>query len=170
MILRQEKAILVDFMKTNRVHIQSMFSPGVSACRGQGIPVVYAAPKEGYRAWHGVMCLSAHTTGAVKDAAYEYMNWWLSGYPGAFIARQGYYISNPQRSQPLMSKAEWQYWYEGHEASMDLRGTDGKVSVQAGQIRNGGSYTKRFSNVAVWNTVMPNYDYSLDKWYELLNA
>ncbi|WP_278405538.1 ABC transporter substrate-binding protein [Pseudoalteromonas ruthenica] len=160
----------VDFMKTNRVHIQSMFSPGVSACRGQGIPVVYAAPKEGYRAWHGVMCLSAHTTGAVKDAAYEYMNWWLSGYPGAFIARQGYYISNPQRSQPLMSKAEWQYWYEGHEASMDLRGTDGKVSVRAGQIRNGGSYTKRFSNVAVWNTVMPNYDYSLDKWYELLNA
>ncbi|WP_151172557.1 ABC transporter substrate-binding protein [Pseudoalteromonas ruthenica] len=160
----------VDFMKTNRVHIQSMFSPGVSACRGQGIPVVYAAPKEGYRAWHGVMCLSAHTTGAVKDAAYEYMNWWLSGYPGAFIARQGYYISNPQRSQPLMSKAEWQYWYEGNEASMDLRGTDGKVSVQAGQIRNGGSYTKRFSNVAVWNTVMPNYDYSLDKWYELLNA
>ncbi|TMP88679.1 signal peptide prediction [Pseudoalteromonas ruthenica] len=160
----------VDFMKTNRVHIQSMFSPGVSACRGQGIPVVYAAPKEGYRAWHGVMCLSAHTTGAVKDAAYEYMNWWLSGYPGAFIARQGYYISNPQRSQPLMSKAEWQYWYEGNEASMDLRGTDGKVSVQAGQIRNGGSYTKRFSNVAVWNTVMPNYDYSLDKWYELLNG
>ncbi|KJY94949.1 ABC transporter substrate-binding protein [Pseudoalteromonas ruthenica] len=160
----------VDFMKTNRVHIQSMFSPGVSACRGQGIPVVYAAPKEGYRAWHGVMCLSAHTSGAVKDAAYEYMNWWLSGYPGAFIARQGYYISNPQRSQPLMSKAEWQYWYEGHEASMDLRGTDGKVSVQAGQIRNGGSYTTRFSNVAVWNTVMPNYDYSLDKWYELLNA
>ncbi|GAP75799.1 oligopeptide ABC transporter, periplasmic oligopeptide-binding protein OppA [Pseudoalteromonas sp. SW0106-04] len=160
----------VDFMKTNRVHIQSMFSPGVSACRGQGIPVIYAAPKEGYRAWHGVMCLSAHTSGAVKDAAYEYMNWWLSGYPGAFIARQGYYISNPQRSQPLMSKAEWQYWYEGHEASMDLRGTDGKVSVRAGQIRNGGSYTKRFSNVAVWNTVMPNYDYSLDKWYELLNA
>ena len=160
----------VDFMKTNRVHIQSMFSPGVSACRGQGIPVVYAAPKEGYRAWHGVMCLSAHTSGAVKDAAYEYMNWWLSGYPGAFIARQGYYISNPQRSQPLMSKAEWQYWYEGNEASIDLRGTDGKVSVQAGQIRNGGSYTKRFSNVAVWNTVMPNYDYSLDKWYELLNA
>ncbi len=160
----------VDFMKTNRVHIQSMFSPGVSACRGQGIPVVYAAPKEGYRAWHGVMCLSAHTSGAVKDAAYEYMNWWLSGYPGAFIARQGYYISNPQRSQPLMSKAEWQYWYEGNEASIDLRGTDGKVSVQAGQIRNGGSYTTRFSNVAVWNTVMPNYDYSLDKWYELLNA
>ena len=160
----------VDFMKMKRVTIQSMFSPGVSACKGQGIPVVYASPKEGYRAWHGEMCLSANAQGHVKDAAYEYMNWWLSGYPGAFIARQGYYISNPERSQPLMSKAEWQYWYEGQEASMDLRGTDGKISVQAGQARDGGSYIKRFSNIAVWNTVMPNYDYSLDKWYELLNS
>ncbi len=69
-----------------------------------------------------------------------------------------------------MSKAEWQYWYEGQEASIDLRGTDGKISVQAGQVRDGGSYIKRFSNIAVWNTVMPNYDYSLDKWYELLNS
>ena len=160
----------VDFMKTKRVNIQSMFSPGVSALNGQGIPVTYASPKEGYRAWHGVMCLSKNTHGHVKDAAYEYMNWWLSGYPGAFIARQGYYISNPSRSQPLMSKPEWNYWYEGQEASTDLKGTDGKVSIKAGKIRDGGSYIKRFSNIAVWNTVMPNYDYSLDKWYELLNA
>ncbi|MCG9736523.1 extracellular solute-binding protein, partial [Pseudoalteromonas shioyasakiensis] len=160
----------VDFMKMNRVTIQSMFSPGVSSLNGQGIPVTYASPKEGYRAWHGVMCLSKNTHGHVKDAAYEYMNWWLSGYPGAFIARQGYYISNPSRSQPLMSKPEWNYWYEGQEASTDLKGTDGKVSIKAGEIRDGGSYIKRFSNIAVWNTVMPNYDYSLDKWYELLNA
>ncbi|KPM83536.1 ABC transporter substrate-binding protein [Pseudoalteromonas lipolytica] len=160
----------VDFMKMNRVTIQSMFSPGVSALNGQGIPVTYASPKEGYRAWHGVMCLSKNTHGHVQDAAYEYMNWWLSGYPGAFIARQGYYISNPSRSQPLMSKPEWNYWYEGQEASTDLKGTDGKVSIKAGEIRDGGSYIKRFSNIAVWNTVMPNYDYSLDKWYELLNA
>ena len=160
----------VEFMRTNRVHIQSMFSPGVSACRGQGIPVVYASPKEGYRAWHGVMCLSANASGHVKDAAYEYMNWWLSGYPGAFIARQGYYISNPQRSRPLMSKNEWQYWYEGEEAQTDLKGTDGLTSIKAGSLRDGGSYLKRFSNIAVWNTVMPNYDYSLERWFELLNA
>ena len=160
----------VDFMKTGRVNIQSMFSPGVSACKGQGIPVVYASPKEGYRAWHGVMCLSSNVTEEVKEAAYKYMNWWLSGYPGAFIARQGYYISNPERSQPLMSKPEWDFWYEGKEAAIDLKGTDGKVSTTAGQYRDGGSYLKRFSNVAVWNTVMENYDYSLDKWYELLNA
>ncbi len=160
----------VEFMVNRRVHIQSMFSPGVSACKGQGVPVRYAAPKEGYRAWQGVMCLSSQTSGHVKDAAYDYMNWWLSGYPGAFIARQGYYISNPQRSRPLMSEAEWDYWYEGKEAQSVLIGTDGKQSVRAGERRDGGSYTKRFSNIAVWNTVMDNYDYSLDRWYEFLNA
>ena len=160
----------IDYMVNERVWIESMFSPGVSGANGLGVPVTYASPKEGYRAWHGVMCLSSATHGAVKDAAYEYMNWWLSGYPGAFIARQGYYISNPQRSKPLMKEEEWDYWYEGKMATKDLIGTDGKISVKKGDFRDGGSYTKRFSNIAVWNTVMDNYDYSLEKWNELLNS
>jgi len=160
----------VDFMASNRVVIESMFSPAVSALNGQGIPVTYAAPKEGYRAWHGVMCLSSNTQGREKDAAYEYMNWWLSGWPGAFIARQGYYISNPQRSKPHLQQEEWDYWYEGKPARIDLKGTDGKTSVIKGSIRTGGSYEERFSNVAVWNTVMPSYDYSLQKWYEFVSA
>ncbi|GGF58830.1 hypothetical protein GCM10011338_08850 [Alteromonas lipolytica] len=160
----------VDFMVQQRVHLQSMFSPGVSACKGEGVPVIYAAPKEGYRAWHGVMCLSSQTTGHEKDAAYEYMNWWLSGYPGAFIARQGYYISNPRRSRDLMSDDEWGYWYAGKAAEAALTGTDGKVSVAPGEVRHGGSYLQRLSNIAVWNTVMPNYDYSLDRWHEFLIA
>jgi putative spermidine/putrescine transport system substrate-binding protein len=160
----------VEFMTRKRVWIESMFSPGVSASKGQGVPVTYASPKEGYRAWYGVMCLSSKAQGHVKDAAYKYMNWWLSGYPGAFIARQGYYISNPQRSQPLISPQEWSYWYEGKEAATNMKGTDGKISIQKGSYRDGGSYIKRFSNIAVWNTVMDNYDYSLEKWFELLNA
>ncbi|WP_261591857.1 ABC transporter substrate-binding protein [Pseudoalteromonas holothuriae] len=159
----------VDFMKSNRVVIESMFSPAVSALNGQNVPVIYAAPKEGYRGWHGVMCLSSATQGSVKDAAYDYMNWWLSGWPGAFIARQGYYISNPQRAKNFLSKAEWDYWYEGLPAAHNLTGTDGKLSVKKAEVRTGGSYLKRFSNVAVWNTVMPSYDYSLQKWYEFIS-
>ncbi len=160
----------VEFMKSGRVAIESMFSPAVSALNGQDIPVTFAAPKEGYRGWHGVMCLSSATQGRVKDVAYEYMNWWLSGWPGAFIARQGYYISNPQRSASYLSDAEWNYWYAGKIASEPLKGTDGKISVKAGAQRNGGSYESRLSNVAVWNTVMPTYEYSLQKWYELITA
>ncbi len=160
----------VRFMSTNRVVIESMFSPAISALNGQNVPVTFAAPKEGYRGWHGVMCLSAATKGRVQDAAYDYMNWWLSGWPGAFIARQGYYISNPQRSAKQLSRAEWDYWYQGKAASMALKGTDGKVSVNKGDIRTGGSYERRFSHVAVWNSVMPTYDYSLQKWYEFISS
>lgn len=158
----------VELMQRGDVVIESMFSPGVSALNGQGVPCTYAAPKEGYRAWHGVMCLSSQTTGVVKDAAYEYMNWWLSGWPGAFIARQGYYISNPESSRKHMSAGEWDYWYAGKAAPHDLRGTDGKVSVKEGETRTGGSYQRRFSNVAVWNTVMDNYEYSLTRWNDFL--
>lgn len=160
----------VDFMKSGRVVIESMFSPAVASLNGMNIPVAYAAPKEGYRGWHGVMCLSSSTQGRVKDIAYEYMNWWLSGWPGAFIARQGYYISNAQRSQEYLTENEWNYWYQGKETKADLKGTDGKTSVFAGAIRTGGSYETRFSNVAVWNTVMPTYEYSLQKWYEFVSA
>jgi len=158
----------VEFFASGRTNIASMFSPGISALNGRGIPVIYAAPKEGYRAWHGVMCLSAKTKGAEKEAAYKYMNWWLSGWPGAFIARQGYYISNPARSRDLLSEDEWNYWYAGKETKTALKGTDGKISVQPGESRTGGSYEKRFSNVAVWNTVMDSYEYSLPLWREFI--
>jgi len=160
----------VEFMAKGRVTIESMFSPAVSALNGQGVPVTYAAPREGYRAWHGVMCLSSATEGAAKDAAYDYMNWWLSGWPGAFIARQGYYISIPDRAREHLEEDEWAYWYDGRPATRPLKGTDGKVSVQPGTVRTGGSYTQRFENVAVWNTVMDTYEYSLQRWYELLST
>lgn len=160
----------VDFMASGRVVIESMFSPAVSALNGKNIPVTYAAPKEGYRGWHGVLCLSSAASGNTKDAAYDYMNWWLSGWPGAFIARQGYYISNAERSRQYMSDDEWGYWYQGKAAIGELKGTDGKVSVRPGEIRTGGTYERRFSNVAVWNSVMPTYEYSLQKWYEFISA
>lgn len=160
----------VEFMQSGRVNIESMFSPAVSALNGRNVPVAFAAPKEGYRGWHGVMCLSSKASGRTKDIAYEYMNWWLSGWPGAFIARQGYYISNPQRSTKYLEQSEWDYWYNGKPASNSLKGPDGTLSVNRGQVRSGGSYADRFSNVAVWNTAMPTYDYTLQKWYEFISS
>lgn len=159
-----------DLMVNGGVEVQSMFSPGVSMVRSQGVPCIYAAPREGYRAWHGVICLSRETRGEQEDAAYSYMNWWLSGWPGAFIARQGYYISNPERSRPLMAEGEWDYWYGGKAAPVDLTGPDGRITVPAGELRRGGSYQKRFANVAVWNTVMPTFDQTIQRWNELVSG
>ncbi len=160
----------VELMASGEVVIESMFSPAVSSLNGMGIPCIYAAPREGYRAWHGVMCLSSASRGEQREAAYAFMNWWLSGWPGAFIARQGYYISNPQRSRDFMTPAEWDFWYEGKPAAEPLKGTDGKVSVASGEVRTGGSYTRRFENLAVWNTVLDEYEYSLNKWREFVLA
>ncbi len=158
----------VEFMARDGVAVQSMFSPGVAALNGQGIPCVYAAPREGYRAWHGVMCLSSKVSDTASAAAYAYMDWWLSGWPGAFIARQGYYISTPERSRPYLSDDEWNYWYMGKPAAAALRNTFGEISVAAGETRTGGSYVKRFSNIAIWNTVMDEYEYTLTRWREFL--
>lgn len=160
----------VELMRSGEAVIESMFSPAVYSLRSKGVNCVYASPKEGYRAWHGVMCLSSKTDGPNKDAAYEFMNWWLSGWPGAFIAKQGYYISNPQQSKSFLSPAEWDYWYEGKEAATDLTGTDGTVVVKQGRVRDGGSYENRFSHIAVWNTVMANYEYTLSAWNAFLSA
>lgn len=159
-----------ELMLRGDVTVQSMFSPGVSMVRSGGMRCLYAAPKEGYRAWHGVMCLSREVRGEREDAAYAYMNWWLSGWPGAFIARQGYYISNPDRSRSLMEPGEWDYWYGGKPAARDLRGPDGNINVRAGEQRRGGAYEERFAHIAVWNSVMPNFDLTLQRWHELIVA
>lgn len=160
----------VEYMRSGRVVIESMFSPAVSTLNGMGIPVTYAAPKEGYRGWHGVLCLSSKTTGHARDAAYAYMNWWLEGWAGAYMARQGYYISVPERARQYLTSREWDYWYEGKQARTDLPGANGSIAVKEGSYRTGGSYWERLGNVAVWNTVMDSYEYSLVRWYELLTA
>ncbi|CAE7267690.1 unnamed protein product [Symbiodinium necroappetens] len=160
----------VEFMRSGQAVIESMFSPGAASLRSMGFPVRYAAPREGYRAWHGVMCLSAATSGDTLDAAYDYMNWWLSGKPGAIMSRQGYYISVPEAARAHMTEDEWAYWYEGRPARSDLRGTDGGVVARAGETRNGGSYEDRFANIAVWNTVMENYEHTLIRWGEFLTT
>ena len=158
----------VNLMTRGEVSIESMFSPAVFDLRTKNIKCVYASPKEGYRAWHGVMCLSSAVDRDRYDMAYDYMNWWLSGWPGAFIARQGYYISNPERSKDELSPEEWDYWYQGQPAKTDLIGTSGEIVVEKGDVRDGGSYQKRFSNIAVWNTVMNSYEHSLNLWNQFL--
>lgn len=160
----------VDLMARGEVDIESMFSPAATGLRGMGIPCVYAAPKEGYRAWYGVMCLSSAVDDERKEAAYAFMNWWLSGWPGAFIARQGYYISNPQRTKRYLSADEWEFWYEGKSAERAMTGIDGRIVAERGEVRRGGSYRNRLENVAVWNTVMDTYEYTLTKWKDLLLA
>ncbi|MDR5651522.1 ABC transporter substrate-binding protein [Ruixingdingia sedimenti] len=147
-----------------RVAVQSMWSPVYGDLGPMTGLFAEAAPAEGYRAWHGGASLSRHAAGAELDMAYEYLNWWLAGRAGAIMARQGYYISTPERARTQMTPEEWAYWYEGAPAACDLPGPSGQIVVRAGARRAGGAYRERLSRIAVWNTVMEEYNYAVRVW------
>ncbi|MHA1564282.1 MAG: ABC transporter substrate-binding protein [Alphaproteobacteria bacterium] len=160
----------VRLMDRREVVIESIWSPAITALRVRGKKIICAAPIEGYRGWQCGMWLSAKSAGASLDAGYAYLNWWLTGPAGAIMARQGYYMSALAPTNRHLSADEWGYWYEGKPANNDMSDPDGQVVVRAGEVRDGGSYWQRMSNVAVWNSVMDEHNYLVRRWNEFLRA
>lgn len=150
--------------RSGQAALQSMWSPTAVALAADGARIEQADPAEGYRAWHGGLALSSRLDPDLRDTAYAYLNWWLSGAAGAAVARQGYYMSVPGRVRAHLSEAEWAYWYEGKPATADLPGVGGEVAVRQGQARSGGSYQQRASRIAVWNTTMDEHNYLVRRW------
>ncbi|MCV6591944.1 MAG: extracellular solute-binding protein [Silicimonas sp.] len=160
----------VELMASGEVVIQSMWSPAITAVRSQGIPCVYQPLEEGYRSWGGGIGLSASLSGIELDAAYEYINWYLSGWVGGFLMRQGYYSAVPETSKNFMSEDEWGFWFEGKEAKGDITNPFGDVMEKAGAVRDGGSFYDRMGAVACWNAVMDENQYMTRKWNEFIAA
>ncbi|TAG15981.1 MAG: extracellular solute-binding protein [Rhodobacterales bacterium] len=160
----------VNLMASGEVVIQSMWSPAITAVRAQGVPCVYQPLKEGYRSWGGGIGLSAGLSGLPLDAAYEYINWYLSGWVGGFLMRQGYYSAVPETSKLFMSEDEWGFWFEGKPATGDIVSPSGTVIEKAGAVRDGGSFENRMGKVACWNAVMDENQYMVRKWNEFIAA
>jgi putative spermidine/putrescine transport system substrate-binding protein len=100
----------------------------------------------------------------------SYINWWLSGWAGAFVARQGYYMSVPDNVKEQLTPAEWDFWYLGKPAATELPDPFETIIVEAGEVRDGGSYWDRFENIAVWNSLMDENDHLVKRWTEFLSA
>ena len=160
----------VNLMASGETVIQSMWSPAVTKVRSQGIPCVFQPLKEGYRSWASGFCVSKGVSGAKLDAAYEFVNWFLSGWAGAYLNRQGYYSAVLSTAKANMAAYEWDYWMEGKPAAQDIKGPDGSLLEKAGATRDGGSYNDRMGNVACWNAVMDENDYMVRKWNEFIAA
>ena len=158
----------VNLMASGEVVIQPMWSPAVTAIRTRGIACSYVPLKEGYRAWGVGLGLMGHVDGLKRDAAYEYLNWYLSGWQGAFIAKQGYYTPVLETTKQALSPAEWDYWYDGKPASVDIKDPYGAMMEKAGATRDGGTYEQRMGNIACWNTYMKENVYLVNKWNEFL--
>jgi putative spermidine/putrescine transport system substrate-binding protein len=160
----------VNLMVNGEVALESMWSPAVTAIRAEGVPCVYAFPKEGMRGWHGGLAISAKVSGATLDQAYEYINWWLAGWAPTFVARQGYYHSIPDNVKKYLEPEEWDYWYLGKPAAKDLPDPFGTIIIKQGEVREGGSYWARYSKIAVWNSLMDENNYLEKRWSEFLSA
>ncbi len=160
----------VNLMASGEVVIQSMWSPAITAVKSRGIPCVYQPLEEGYRSWGGGIGLSKSLDGIALDAAYEYINWYLSGWVGGFLMRQGYYSAVPETSKNFMTEDEWGYWFEGKEAVGDITNPFGDKLAGPGETRDGGSFYERMGAVACWNAVMDENQYMVRKWNEFIAA
>jgi putative spermidine/putrescine transport system substrate-binding protein len=160
----------VNLMASGEVVIQSMWSPAVTKVRSMGVPCIYQPLKEGYRAWAAGFGLPRTLSGKKLDAAYEFINWFLSGWAGAFLNRQGYYSAVLETARAHMEPYEWAYWMEGKPAEKDIKAPDGTPLEKAGTVRDGGSYEARMGAVACWNAVMDENDYMVRKWNEFIAA
>lgn len=160
----------VNLMASGEVAIQSMWSPAVTKVRSMGVACVYQPLKEGYRAWAAGFGLPRTLKGKKLDAAYDFINWFLSGWAGAFLNRQGYYSAVLDTAKASMEAYEWAYWMEGKAADKDIKAPDGTLLEKAGTVRDGGSYEARMGAVACWNAVMDENDYMVRKWNEFIAA
>jgi putative spermidine/putrescine transport system substrate-binding protein len=160
----------VNLMASGEVVIQSMWSPAVTAVRTKGIACTYQPLKEGYRAWAAGFGVPATLSGKKLDAAYEFINWFLDGWAGAYLNRQGYYSAVLETAKSKMDAYEWAYWMEGKAAEKDIKAPNGQLLAKAGEKRDGGSYEERMGGIACWNAVMDENEYMVKKWNEFVAA
>ena len=160
----------VNLMSSGEVVIQSMWSPAVTAVRSKGIDCTFQPLKEGYRAWAAGFGIPKTVSGKKLDAAYEFINWFLDGWAGAYLNRQGYYSAVLETAKAKMEPYEWAYWMEGKPAAKDIKSPHGDVLAKAGSVRDGGSYEQRMGGIACWNAVMDENEYMVRKWNEFIAA
>ena len=157
-------------MASGEVVIQSMWSPAVAGVRSRGIDCYYVPLKEGYRGWFVGLAPMAHLSGLKLDCAYEYMNWFNSGWQGGFIAKQGYYSAVPTTAKKFLTPEEWDYWYDGKPAAVDIKDPYGTLMEKKGTTRDGGAIWDRMGNIACWNTVMDEDRYLTRRWNEFVSS
>jgi len=160
----------VQLMASGEVVLQSMWSPAVTEVRTRGIACTFQALKEGHRGWYIMMLAMSHLEGLKRECAIEYMNWYNSGWAGAFISRQGFYNTIPENVKPFMTPNEYAYWYEGKPATENVLNPFGKVMEKTGAVRDGGALWDRMGNIGIWNTLMDEDRYLVRRWQDFIAA
>ncbi len=113
-------------------------------------------------------CVCRNLEGRTLDRAYDWLNWYLDGYAGSVVARQGYYMCAPERVRAYLSQAEWDYWYEGLPATEVLNDNAGRPAIRVGEVRWGArAWIARVmwrSGTRPWS----KHNYVVRRWGELV--
>lgn len=146
---------LVNLLASEEVWLSDAWNPVVEDVKKLGTPCKYALAREGTRAWVIGIMMSSQTR--AKEVVYDYANFWLSGWPGAQVASQGYYSPVPELVRKYLPPEEFGYWYEGKPNSK-------------GEVREGGSFEKRAASRAFWDQWPDEYPYMIRRWQDFRNA
>ena len=161
----------VEWMRSKKVVVCTMYAAQIASLAALGFPVRQAAPPEGYRAFAGLLSISAAVTDPARlDACYDFLNWWHSGFPGAFLLREGYYNAVPSTSRQFMAPGEYAYWIDGKPADQTYPGPFGDTSVAKARVRDGGSFNRRAGRISSWNSTPTQQQYFLGRWAEFISS
>jgi putative spermidine/putrescine transport system substrate-binding protein len=163
---------VVNLMASKDVALSPVWPSAAARIAAEGVKIIYANPPEGYRGSCSSIGISARVpNGPRLDACYAYLNWLYTGYFGAAMMRQGYYVANGSRlafwidtygsslaDSPFIP-AEYRYWYEGKPAPYDLPDLKGVPAIKRGTRREGGSLETRMCRCTAWSSYFHSAGY-----------
>ena len=161
----------VNLMASGEVVIQSMWSPAVTAVRSKGIPCTYQPLKEGYRAWAAGFGVPRTLNGRKADLAYEFINWFLDGWAGAYPQPPGLLLGGARDREGEDGALRVglldgrQARREGHPGARRHAAGKGRRDARRRLLRR-----RAWARVACWNAVMDENDYLVKKWNEFIAA
>ena len=158
----------VSLVTSGEVVIQPMWGLAVNAARGAGIDCRWAdIYSEGYRGFMGGFSISKHCQGETLERCYKYINWANTGFYGAALSRMGFYMPL-QSTYKALTPEEYDYWYRGRPARVDIKDFWGGSVARKGDVRFGGSFAQRMGRVAVWNHFPKEAAYVAKRWTEMI--
>jgi putative spermidine/putrescine transport system substrate-binding protein len=161
----------IEWLRSGQVVVESMFAQQISSLDALNVPVRQAAPREGYRAFAGMISISREVRDpAALDACYAFLNWWHSGFAGAVLLREGYYSAVQATSRRFMEPGEYAYWIAGKPADRVYPGPFGDSSVRKGRVHDGGSLTSRACRISSWNSTPRQEQYFVERWQQFIST
>jgi putative spermidine/putrescine transport system substrate-binding protein len=158
-------------MRSGKIVVSAMWAAQIATLSALGFPVRQAAPREGYRAFAGLISISAAVTDPAQlDACYAFLNWWQSGFAGSVLMRGGYYSAVQGTTRPFVTPGEYAYWIGGKPADRTYPGPYGDNSVPKGRTRDGGSFQSRACRLSSWNSTPRQQQYFLGRWQEFVSS